>query len=247
MWTISGYMKNYKSKNISRMALKMIALISMIIDHIGHAILMPYVSTNASILVWYCVLRSIGRIAFPLYAFMLAEGMYYTQDLKKYVCRLWIFALVSELPYDYMNGFQHYLSAQNVGFTLALAATAEYLSRRYPKWKYGIWLITAELASLCGTDYGGIGILMIFALTMKNEWVRIFAIGVVIERAFYALYGLTLMNIASTLVCVFAIEIVLRKYNPTTRMNRMTRNIFYLGYPVHMAICGAIKNLLAWL
>lgn len=154
---------------------------------------------------------------------------------------------MSELPYDYMNGFRHYLSAQNVGFTLVLAATAEYLSGHYSKWKYEIWLITAELATLCGTDYGGLGIFMIFALTMKNEWVRIFAIGVVIEQAFYVLYGLTLMNVASTLACVFAIEFILRKYNPTTKMNWMTRNIFYLGYPVHMAICGGVKNLLTWL
>ena len=247
MQTISEDTEICRGKGISRMALKMIALISMIIDHIGHAILTPYVNTNASILVLYCVLRSIGRIAFPLYAFMLAEGMRYTHDLKKYTCRLWMFAIASEFPYDYMNGFNYYLNVQNVGFTLALGATAEYLSKRCPKGRYGIWLIAAELASLCGTDYGGVGILMIFALTMKNEWVRIFAIGVVIEQAFYVLYGLTLMNLISVLVCAFTIEIILHKYDPTTKMNRMTRNIFYLGYPVHMAICGAIKNLLAWL
>ena len=233
-----------RKQEIGRIALKLIALISMIIDHIGHAILAPYVNTNTSILVWYCVSRSIGRIAFPLYAFMLAEGIHHTHDLRKYACRLWIFAVASELPYDYMNGFHYYLSIQNVGFTLALGATAEYFSRQYPKWKYGIWLIAAELATLCGTDYGGFGIFVIFALTMKNEWVRLFAIGVIMEQAFYALYGLTWMNFASALACVFAVEAILRKYNPDTRMSRIARNVFYLGYPVHMVLCGAVKNLL---
>ena len=238
---------DHRKQGIGRIALKLIALISMIIDHIGHAILAPYVNANTAILVWYCIFRSIGRIAFPLYAFMLVEGMHHTHDLRKYVRRLWIFAIASELPYDYMNGFHHYLSIQNVGFTLALGATAEYFSRQFPKWKYGIWLIAAELATLCGTDYGGFGIFMIFALTMKNEWVRLFTIGVLMEQAFYVLYGLTWMNFASALACVFVIEVTLRKYNPDTKMSRMVGNVFYLGYPVHMVLCGAIKNLLACL
>lgn len=246
MLTISKHIESYTSKRkyIGRMTLKMIALTSMIIDHTGHAILEPYLDAHVYILLLYCILRSIGRIAFPLYGFMLAEGMNHTHNLKQYVCRLWIFAIVSEIPYDYMNGFDNYLSTQNVGFTLALAATAEYLSRHYPEGRYGIWLTAAAAAILCGADYGGLGIFMIFALTMKNEWIRIFAIGLILEQSFYNLYGLAFMNIVSTLICLSIIETVFHKYNPNTKMNRTVGSAFYGVYPVHMIIFGVIKNVI---
>lgn len=69
--------------------LKLIALITMLIDHIG-AVLFPQIA----------LLRIIGRVSFPLYAFLAAEGCRYSRDRGRYALRLGIFALVSEIPYD---------------------------------------------------------------------------------------------------------------------------------------------------
>ena len=72
--------------------LKLIALITMFIDHIT-VVLVPSGTV-------YLVLRGIGRISFPIYVFLIAEGCRYTSDRFKYAMRLGAFALISEIPYD---------------------------------------------------------------------------------------------------------------------------------------------------
>lgn len=73
--------------------LKLIAITTMLIDHFG-AIFIPSNTT----LYWVC--RGIGRIAFPIFVFLIVEGFHHTSNVKKYLTRLGIFALVSELPFD---------------------------------------------------------------------------------------------------------------------------------------------------
>ena len=69
--------------------LKILACMTMLIDHIG-AIFFPYIA-------W---MRIVGRISFPLYAFLLAEGVHHTRNLKKYGLRLLLILVLTELPYD---------------------------------------------------------------------------------------------------------------------------------------------------
>jgi len=98
---------------MSVFTLKIIAIISMLIDHIG-LILLP--SGNLQYL-----FRSIGRIAFPIFCFLLTEGYSHTSNLKKYILRLSAFAIISEIPFDLaINGSLFDFSHQNVFFTLLL-------------------------------------------------------------------------------------------------------------------------------
>ncbi len=95
---------------INSFQLKWIAVITMIIDHTG-AVLFP---DNM-------VFRYIGRIAFPIFCFLLVEGFFHTRDVRKYMLRLGLFALISEIPYDLafrdtVLEFEH----QNVFFALLL-------------------------------------------------------------------------------------------------------------------------------
>ena len=76
-------------KKLSTFTLKLIAIITMVIDHTG-AIFFPDQ-------MW---LRAIGRIAFPIFVFLLVEGLFNTSNIKKYLTRLGIFALISEIPFD---------------------------------------------------------------------------------------------------------------------------------------------------
>ena len=77
---------------IDSFTLKMIAMLSMLADHIG-AVLFPE----------QILFRVIGRLAFPIFAYTLVEGFFYTHDIKKYMCRIGILALVSDDHYDHLD------------------------------------------------------------------------------------------------------------------------------------------------
>lgn len=75
--------------------LKILAIAAMLIDNIG---IIFFSGTNHYWL--YLVCRSIGRLAFPIFAFLITEGFLHTKDIKKYLKRLFIFAVISEIPFD---------------------------------------------------------------------------------------------------------------------------------------------------
>ena len=90
--------------------LKMIAIISMLTDHVG-CILFPD----------ELIFRAIGRIAFPIFCFLVVEGFFHTRNTWNYLMRLCIFAILSEIPFDLaFFGKVFYLQKQNVFMTLAL-------------------------------------------------------------------------------------------------------------------------------
>ena len=107
----------------SRQTLRCVAAGTMFIDHIGVA-LFPGV-------LW---LRCVGRLAFPIFAFFLAEGFRLTHSRKRYLQRLVLFALLAELPFDRMTGKQWVdWSGQNVLWTLALGLCAMACVQRAPR------------------------------------------------------------------------------------------------------------------
>ena len=84
-------------KVLNSEAVKIIALVTMLIDHIGY-IMYGHIDTGV-----YNVLRGIGRISFPLFAFLIAEGFFYTKDGKKYLLRIMSFAFISEIPFNIVS------------------------------------------------------------------------------------------------------------------------------------------------
>ncbi|MCI9583833.1 MAG: hypothetical protein HFG46_09180 [Clostridium sp.] len=139
--------------------MKLIAAAAMLIDHIGLVLL------KDSGLYWPC--RAVGRMSFPLYCFLLAEGFMYTSDRKKYGKLLLIFALLSEIPFDLaVFGKVWYAGSQNVYVTLFLGvcmmAALERMSGN--EWErlaaVGVFCAAAE-AVRC--DYGAAGMILIGA------------------------------------------------------------------------------------
>jgi hypothetical protein len=89
--------------------LKIIALVSMLIDHTGVA-LFPQ-------LAW---MRYVGRLAFPIYCYLLTEGALHTRDIRKYIFRLLVFAAVSELPFDLALGYSQTLANAPIRLNVTL-------------------------------------------------------------------------------------------------------------------------------
>ena len=94
-----------QKRGISGSTLKIIAIITMLIDHIGAVVIAPVMIQRSGNLYMeddlygiYSLLRTIGRIAFPIFCFLLVEGFVHTRNVKRYAIRLGLFAIISEIP-----------------------------------------------------------------------------------------------------------------------------------------------------
>ena len=118
-----GHMMHYRKFGISQEGLKLIACMTMLIDHIG-AVFFPHTP-------W---LRIIGRVSFPIYCFLLAEGIHYTRGPLKYGLRLLLVAVIAELPYDLLFYKQFTWSHNSVMVTLLLGFGAGIAVKHCPGW-----------------------------------------------------------------------------------------------------------------
>ena len=147
--------------DISAAMLHIIAMTFMLMDHLW-ATLLPAQD-------W---LTCVGRLAFPIFAFMAVEGYFHTHSFKKYILRLLLFAVLSEIPFDLMyGGTWFYPFHQNVIWTLLIGLSGIHLMEKVrKKRKLWIFLPTAVLVMLVGSalgtvgmvDYYGAGVLTLF-------------------------------------------------------------------------------------
>lgn len=135
---VAHYMRNnlnHPSKiTVTGSTLKWIAIITMLIDHIGASLIFSYMFYHgisfreASFINFlYQLTRSIGRISFPIFIFLLIEGFSHTRSVLKYLSRMFLFAVISEVPFDlafYRNPY--YPNSQNVFLTLFLGLLVIY-------------------------------------------------------------------------------------------------------------------------
>lgn len=204
-------------KGLNTFTLKIIAIVSMLIDHIGH-IFFPEV----------VIFRIIGRLAFPIFAYVLAEGFVYTRDVKKYLLRLGIFAILSEIPYDLaiMDAILEF-SHQNVFFTLFFGVLMLWLMTKTNNMilQYGIVAVAVLLCQFMNTDYSDIGILMIFIFSVFRQR-RIEKLLVV---------GLILVGLTSgiQLYALFALALIALHNG---EQGPKIKTFFYLFYPTHLLI-----------
>lgn len=118
------------------------------------------------------IFRVIGRIAFPIFCFLIVEGYFHTRDIRRYMIRLGAFALLSEIPYDLaFHGSILEFGGQNVFFTLMLGVLMLYAVEKsgpVPVKIADILLVMWAAGFLC-TDYGYKGILLIFLYYVFHE------------------------------------------------------------------------------
>lgn len=192
-----------KIRGLSASALKIIAMICMLTDHIGAILLNKVLETNGIVslqntsweyisvlidqgnvgyvyLAYQITRRVIGRLAFPIYCFLLTVGIQKTRNSSQYALRLAVFALFSEIPFDlafYDRAF--YLPSQNVFFTLligflvikACSIAEEKLKNTFIRWIGYILLILAGIwaAEQIKGDYGGYGVIAIALLYLFRQ------------------------------------------------------------------------------
>ena len=197
--------------------LKMMAIIAMAIDHIG-AVLFPQ----------YDVFRIIGRIAFPIFAYTLVEGFLHTRDVKKYMKRLGLLALCSEILFDLaFFGTPLEFSHQNVFFTMFLGIAMLYLLlKNISKVRQIIIVIVMLLISefLC-TDYSSAGLFMIL-------WYYQFRGSRMLQLVGMAIVNILYLGGMQVYACLSAIPIAMYsgERGPSCKW------FFYWFYPIHLLI-----------
>lgn len=206
-------------------ALKLIALITMIIDHYGAIFQRGIIEY-----------RIVGRLAFPIYAFLLVEGYFHTRDIKKYASRLLLFAFISEIPFDLAFTGRIEFTHQNIFFTLFIGLMAMYFMDKVED-KNSKKTLVAMLAMISATilyvDYSFIGIVYILAFYFtrgmgKKE--RIVKVGLIFLVVNLALVGYTQQFAIFSLILIYF-------YNGELGpRNKLLQTFFYLMYPLHLLI-----------
>ena len=206
---------------LSGSALKVIALVSMLTDHSAY-----YLLEHETTL--YEAMRSFGRIAFPVFAFLIAEGFSHTWNRLRYFLTLLGFAVASEVPWLLLNGAD---GTHNVMFTLALGVGALAIFEKYHQRKFVCFCMIALIAifaTCLGTDYEWRGISLIVICYMMRE-----------HRPLLLLFMLPLMIYYGIVGAIMA-AIVLSLYDGTRGFiqGSTAKYGFYAFYPVHLFLLG---------
>ncbi len=240
-----------KTFDLSSLGLHIIAMGLMLCDHIW-----------ATVVPGQQWLTVIGRAAFPLFAFLLAEGYRHTRDVKKYKRRMLLSALVSEIPFNLMYAASPiYPFHQNVLWTFLIALqcmqSVEEIRGKRKGWlqlalialAVAGWTLAANITLV---DYGGLGVLMVlvFFLFPGRTWKqRLLQAGCLIYINFFGFRGqmlpVQLLGLAleiplqgAAVMALIPIWLYRGRQGPH---GGWTRWVFYGFYPVHLLILGLLS------
>lgn len=245
-------LQKVKENGLSGAALKWIAIVTMFIDHVAHAVVyLGYMRTNGFVrgdMAYniYSVMRIIGRLAFPIFCFLITEGWFHTRNKAKYGIRLALFGLISEIPFDLaFSGKLFDWGSQNVFFTLALGLLAiaaweniagEKTDRKW--WKTAAAAVAvlgiAVCAELAETDYGWFGVLLIFDFYVFRG--RLFAMfaGTLALITVSQFFGMSETEFFALAACA-----PILMYNG--ERGKQNKYFFYVFYPAHLMILHGIR------
>lgn len=225
-----------KKKGISQEGLKLLACVSMLLDHIG-AIFVPGYA-----------LRIIGRLAFPVYCFLIAEGVGHTSDTRRYGIRLGIGAVLSELPFDLLLFGGVTVLHQSVMVTLLLGFLALVWARKIKNHILPL-IVCFAAAELLHTDYGGWGVALIvlFGITSGRPCARLIqALGMAV--IFWCMGGMTIgvgaIRFPLEMFALLAMVPIFLYSGKKVTGNRAVQWGFYLFYPAHMTVLLLVVGVL---
>ena len=252
--------KKRRQIGFSHNALIIIAMFSMLMDHIAfvlikngklygydealyrNAILLPEAKKW---LLLYQVLRTIGRLAFPIYALLIVEGFRRSNNVFKYILRIFTLALISEIPFDLMI-FNKFLtiecfSLQNVLFTyfinLLMLVAIRLMSQLHVILTVLPLIGSAVLCFICRTDYWIEGTLLIYIFYMLRNDLNL--------KCFFAIIVTFLMSFENYYGAAVASVFFIYFYDETKGYIDLKRFHYYF-YPLHMLILYGIIFFTYW-
>lgn len=209
--------------------IKIIACVTMILDHIKYAI--PQTDCF--------ITEYLGRISYPLFAFLVVEGYVHTSNLKKYYKRLLIFAFISQIPFMLFRTLVGEWKMLNIMFTLLLGLLSitayDKIKKEYISFPICIFLIL--FGSFINVDYGwfGVSTILILYIFRNNSFLKSMSYTLLVVAYFYFL-GIRVIDekIAILFISVLFPIIPIILYNG--KQGKKTKYFFYWFYPIHMLI-----------
>lgn len=209
--------------------LKIIASITMFLDHIKYAI--PTTEGFATIY--------LGRLSFPLFAFFISEGYIHTKNLKKYFLRLFIFALISQIPFMLFRTLVGEWKLLNIMFTLLLGLLAILIYDKGEDKFLSLILVgcIAYLGEIINVDYRWYGVLTVFIFYLfKNRKIFLFLSYGIALLIYYKLNYVSIFVMQNFLCYIFCLLSVLLTFIYNGKQGKRIKFFFYAFYPIHMLL-----------
>lgn len=236
-----------EKKGLTGNKLKLIAIFSMTLDHVI-CVVYPNYPTDW----WIIALHILGRVAAPIFWFMVSEGYHYTRNVKKYLLRLFVFAVIGHFAYNFAFGIPFipfktsYFNQTSVIWPLFLGVLGLVVvnSEELKQWQKT--LLVFLLAALAfPSDWSSPAFLVILYMGQNRDNFKkqmgMMLLWIAVYSAVYAifinpLYGIIQMGVALTIP-------LLKNYNGQRGSFKGMKYFFYIYYPFHLVICGIIRIL----
>lgn len=225
---------------MSSFTLRLLALFSMLIDHVGLA-LFPNIGA----------FRCVGRLSFPIYCFLLTQGFLHTRSLHAYARRLTLFAILSEIPFDLLifgrisSGME-----QNVLFSLLLGLFALYGARtlsKQPLYAVLYALILCMIAMISRVSFGWLPVALCLCFYYFREMPRRMALCAALILLLYTLSlqlsGVTLSWVLVSLCALLSLPPLLLYNKKRGPRPPLMTFLFYAAYPLHLIALVLIRTL----
>lgn len=228
---MSADLTKHNKKGLNGNILKLIAVIAMTIDHIGW----KWVETAS---LEGEIIHFFGRITVPIMCFFIAEGFFFTKDLKKYILRLFAFTVISHFPFCLYNGISFLTLGTSVmlPLTLGLCALVVYKSQNTDFLGKIILIIALCLLSYT-SDWSFFPVIWIlfFGIFRENLKLKILFFCIISLTA-CAFYIHRSQENIFMLGLFAAVPLLLLYSGKRGRKNLFTKWGFYVYYPLHLAI-----------
>lgn len=245
-------------KGLSQEGLKLVACITMLIDHIGYEIIYSlyrsaaasgaaFLQTAQTLNTVYYLCRCVGRIALPIFAFLIVEGAHHTRNKKKYALRLIAGAVLAEIPFNLLVHGSVLGSKQSVMVTLLLGYLAVLIMDkcRALAWKPVAAIPFAITAELLNTDYGWYGVVLVALFDLsrympRKNLIRVCAMLVLAHYRSGMMLQLGNFSIPMQALSALAMLFIANYDGRKLTRSKAAQWAFYLFYPVHMLILWLI-------
>lgn len=234
-------------KKLNSNHLKIIAIIAMTIDHIADLLYpgMPNIFISN-------VMHIIGRLTAPIMFFFICEGYHYTKNVKNYISRLFIFALISHFAYCFAFGINFIpfstgdiFNQTSIMWTLAWAVVALYIlhgKNNLKEWQKWLLIILINLITF-SSDFSSIAVMAILFMYDRRGNLKSQMISMMAWLGLYALISYLFVSKTYGLIAMTAILVypLLKNYNGKRGKAKWLKWFFYLYYPLHLIIIGALR------